>query len=81
MIKPIGPQYIAAKQNHRVGLTHASKVIDRLMRIYGLDEELNEQQEMTASTMQAEEFAPDETAIAPALPAMAGAQSTFSWFE
>ncbi|QEG24603.1 hypothetical protein [Mariniblastus fucicola] len=76
MIKPIGPQYIAAKNNRRVGLTHVSSVIDRLMRIYGLDEEL-EQHAAESQTAEFEEQAP----IAPTMPIAAGAQGTFSWFE
>jgi len=81
MIKPIGPQYIAAKDNQRVGLTHVSSVIERMMKIYGLEDELIEQQEQQAAAMTTKEFAPKPVAIAPALPVAAGSQSTFAWFE
>jgi len=81
MIKPIGPQYVAAKENQRVGLTHVSSVIERLMRIYGFEDELVEQQELAAAEMVTKEFTPEPAAITPTLPAMAGTQSTFSWFE
>ena len=79
MIKPIGPQYIAAKKNHRVGLTHVSKVVERLMRIYGLEGELIEQQEQEAAVMQTAEFDID-----PVVPAISGnnvSQSTFAWYQ
>lgn len=84
MIKPIGPQYIAAKENQRVGMTHVSSVIERLMRIYGLDDELMEQRELEeieAAEMLTAEFATESVAIAPAVPMATGAQSTFAWFE
>ena len=81
MIKPIGPQYIAAKKNQRVGLTHVSSVIERMMRIYGLEDELLEQQEADAAAMQTEQFTTEPVIVSPALPAMASGQSTFSWFE
>lgn len=86
MIKPIGPQYVAAKQNQRVGLTHASNVINRLMRIYGLEEELQDQQEFKAAEMQTREFhatslQSEPVVIAPALAELATTQSTFSWFD
>lgn len=80
MIKPIGPQYQAAKANRRVGLTHVSKVIERLMGIYGLQDEFVEQQEMDASEMQSEEFREPVVAM-PALTVPAGTQATFAWFE
>lgn len=81
MIKPIGPQYITAKANQRVGLTHVSSVIERLMRIYGLEDELIEHQELQAAEMQTTEFEDESVVMAPAVPVAAGAQSTFSWFE
>jgi hypothetical protein len=81
MIKPIGPQYIAAKANQRVGLTHVSSVIDRLMRIYGLEDELIEQQELAAAEKATEEFASEPIAIVPEVAVPAGTQSSFAWFE
>lgn len=80
MIKPIGPQYIAAKKNQRVGLTHVSSVIERLMRIYGLEDELIEQQEQEAAQMQTVEFDVDPV-IVPAISGSNVSQSTFAWFE
>ena len=80
MIKPIGPQYQAAKASRRVGLTHASKVVERLMRIYGLQDEFIENQEMQASEMQSEAFAEPVVAL-PAVAVPTGTQSTFAWFE
>lgn len=80
MIKPIGPQYIEAKNNRRVGLVHVSKVIQRLMKIYGLEDELIEHQEMEASQMQSAEFH-ETPVVAAAVPQMAAAQETFAWFE
>lgn len=79
MIKPIGPQYKTAKASQRVGMTHVSKVIRRLMRVYGLEDELVEQQELKASDIQCQEFG--EPVLMPSVPVGAGTQSTFSWFE
>ena len=80
MNKPIRPQYLSDKKNRRVGLTHISKVIQRLMRIYGLEDELIEHQEDEAAAMQSAEF-DDSVVIAPALPVAAGSQNTFSWYQ
>lgn len=80
MIKPIGTQYQAAKRSQRVGLTRASKVIERLMRIYGLHDEFIDQQEAEASAMQTEEFN-EPVVMMPTVPVTAGTQATFSWFE
>ncbi len=81
MIKPIGPQYIAAKANQRVGLTHVSSVIERLMKIYGLEDELIEQQEAAAAEMVTAEFSAEPIAIAPEVAVPAATQSSFAWFE
>jgi len=81
MNKPIRTQYQAVKKNRRVGLTHVSKVIERLMRIYGLEDELIEHQEDEAAAMQTAEFDVEPIVIAPAMPVPAGNQSTFAWFE
>jgi len=81
MNKPLRTQYQATKKNSRVGLTHVSKVIERLMRIYGLDDELMDHQEDEAAAMQSAEFNAEPIVIAPALPVPAGNQSTFAWFE
>lgn len=80
MIKPIGPQYIAAKANQRVGLTHVSSVIERLMKIYGLEDELIEHQEKQAAEMQTSEFE-EPAVLMPGVPVIAGAQETFAWYE
>ncbi len=80
MIKPIGPQYIAAKENQRVGLSHVSSVIERLMRIYGLEDEMIEQQELEAAEIQTAEFNAEQAPL-PALPVLAGTQNRFAWFE
>ena len=80
MIKPIGPQYIAAKENQRVGLTHVSSVIERLMKIYGLEDELIEQQEQEAAEMQTEEFE-EPAVLMPAVAVTAADQGTFAWYE
>lgn len=79
MNKPIR-SHQAAKKNRRVGMTHISKVIERLMRIYGLEDELMEHQEVEAAAMQSNEFE-DSVVIVPALPVAAGAQDTFSWYQ
>jgi hypothetical protein len=80
MIKPIGPQYIAAKANQRVGLTHVSSVIERLMKIYGLEDELIEHQEAAAAEMVTAEF--EEAAVLmPAMTVERGGQGTFAWYE
>lgn len=80
MIKPIGPQYIAAKTNQRVGLTHVSSVIERLMSIYGLEDELIEHQEQQAAEMQTAEFE-EPAVLMPVVAATAGDQGTFAWYE
>ena len=80
MIKPIGPQYIAAKENQRVGLTHVSSVIERLMKIYGLEDELIEQQEQEAAEMQTAEFE-EPAVLMPAVAVTAADQGTFAWYE
>ena len=80
MIKPIGPQYIAAKENQRVGLTHVSSVIERLMKIYGLEDELIEQQEQEAAEMQTAEFE-EPVVLMPAVAVTAADQGTFAWYE
>jgi hypothetical protein len=78
MIKAITPQ---AKSQPRVGLTHASDVVARLLKMYGLEsemQELAEEKELAAAARVSAEFAP----IAPALPVMSGTQqNTFAWFE
>ena len=81
MIKPIGPQYVAAKKTQRVGLTHVSAVVERLMRIYGLEDEMIEQQELEADKMQTAEFDIEPTAIPASVSVSTDAQSTFAWFE
>jgi hypothetical protein len=80
MNKPIRTHYQAAKDNRRVGLTHVSKVIERLMRVYGLQDELIEQQELEASEMQSEAFR-EPVASMPSVTVPSGTQATFAWFE
>ena len=81
MFKPIGPQYIAAKKNQRVGLTHLSKVVERLMGIYGLEDELIELQEQEAAEMQSAEFDIQPIAVVPTVAGCNVTQDTFAWFE
>ena len=80
MIKAIQPQYQSATAQQRVGLTHASKVIERLMRVYGLQDELMDEQEFVAAELQTEEFS-EPVVMMPSLPVTVGTQSTFGWFQ
>ena len=50
------------------------------MRIYGLEDELIEQQEQEAAQMQTVEFDVDPV-IVPAISGSNVSQSTFAWFE
>ena len=79
MIKAIKPQYQAATRQ-RSGLTHASKVIERFLRLYGLEEDLIDEQEFAAAQQQTEEFS-EPAVMMPSLPVTVGTQSTFGWFQ
>ena len=50
MIQPIQPQYQSPRNStQRRGLKHVSGVVERLMRIYGLEDDFIDHQEFTLS--------------------------------
>lgn len=79
MIQPIQPQYQSPRNStQRRGLKHVSGVVERLMRIYGLEDDFIDHQEFTAAEQQSQEFS--EPVVMMPNVSLAGTQSTFAWF-
>lgn len=79
MIPPLRPQYQNTSNAPRRGLKHVSKVVERLMRIYGLEDDFIDHQEFGAAEKQSQEFG-EPVVMMPSV-SLAGTQSTFAWFE